>query len=73
MCSLQSSDLRRFREWKGEQGRAGCQAVPPTGLLAVEKGLRSSRDVFGVCNDHHVPIGSLEEIWMTRQNTGILS
>lgn len=73
MCSLQSSDLRRFGEWKGEQGHAGCQAIPPTGLLAVEKRPRSSRDVFGVCNAHDVPVGSLEESWMRRQNTGVLS
>lgn len=65
--------LQKIRRVKGEQGRDGCLAFPPTGLQAVEKGPRSSRDVFGVCTDHDVPLGSLEESWMGIKNTGVLS
>jgi hypothetical protein len=53
--------LRLGKDLEKEQHRSGYQTIPPTGLLAVEKGPRSFRDSFGVCDGYAVPVGSLEE------------
>lgn len=73
MCSLLSSDLRRFGEWQREQNSSGYQAILPTGLPAVEKGQRSSRVDFGVWDDYDVPVGFSKETGWGDRTLGILS